>query len=426
MKVKRTLYTREIPLTKVSNSEVFRKFAEYVSPGKVAMYKAIGIDFIPGKSKGCWIQDKYSDTKVINLRSSGGVFNLGHSPPQTRSALIEALDEGIDMGDHMLISEHRANLAEKLASILPGDIQYSVFGVSGGEAVDLAIKLARGYTSRKKIVSLVGGYHGHTGFAIGTGDSVFKAPFGDFEDYVQIPIEDLEAAEKEIDDKTAAFIMETIQATAGVIIPSRKYLREIRRICDEKGVVFIIDEVQAGLGRTGRMWAIEEWDIIPDIMVMGKGMSGGVYPLSVTSFRPHLQTFFDENPFVHISTAGGSDLACKVASKMLDVTVDLLPQVNERGRQFADGLALLKEGSAGLITEIRQRGLFIGIEFLTTELCHAFMSLCLKRGALALYANNRPSTLIVMPPLIISKEEVEFVLDVFTESLRDLSKLGKS
>jgi len=410
----------------VSNEEIFEKFAKYISPGKVEMYKRMGISFIPGKSEGCWIKDKNSDLKVINLRSSGGVFNLGHNPKGTTEALKKALEIGLDMGDHLLISEQRANFAEALSKVLPGDIQYTIFGVSGGEAVDMSIKLARGFTKRVKIVSTLGGYHGHTGFALGTGDDVFKAPFGSFENFKQIPFGDIEAAEREIDSDTAAFIVETIQATAGVMIPPDGYLKRIREICDERDVVFIIDEIQAGLGRTGNLWAVEEWDVIPDIMVLGKGMSGGVYPLSATCFRPHLQEFMNKNPFVHISTAGGSNLACVVASEMLEEIQELLPNVRERAEQFKTGLASLQANSHGVITEVRQRGLFIGVEFADPRTCEVFMGICLGKGTLALYANNRPNTLIVMPPLIISEEEVDFVLKVFSEALQDLLVLGKS
>ena len=201
-----------------SNAEVFSTFSEYVSAGKVAMYKDLGMNFVPGKREGCWMYDLETENKIINLRSSGGVFNLGHNPIETKSVLIDALNSGIDMGDHMLISTERAKFAKHLASLLPGDIQYSTFGVSGGEAVDLAIKLARAYTGRPNIISAMGGYHGHTGLAMATGSNEFKDPFKPIPGgFIQVPFDDIEAMKNAVDEHTAAVILETIQATAGVI-----------------------------------------------------------------------------------------------------------------------------------------------------------------------------------------------------------------
>lgn len=406
-----------------TNKEVFEAFSTYISAGKVEMYKKMGITFVPGKREGCWIYDQESAMKVINCRSSGGVFNLGHNPIITKKALMDALDQGIDMGDHLLISKQRAEFAKYLADLLPGDMQYTVFGVSGGEAVDLAIKLARAYTGRPNIISTIGGYHGHTGFALATGSEEFKKPFGPLPPgFLQIQFGDIEAARKIINDQSAAFIVETIQATAGVQIPNDEYYKELRKLCDETGTQLIIDEVQAGLGRTGRLWAIDEWDVTPDIMVLGKGMSGALYPLSATCFRPHLQKFFDENPFIHISTAGGSDLACIVAKTMLEETQRLLPNVNDRAKQFEVGLNQLMQQSEGLIVEIRQRGLFIGVEFKTPDLCMLFMQNCLKQGILCLFANNHPQSLIIMPPLIITSDEVNFILQGLGSALKDVSQ----
>ena len=397
----------------LTNEDVFSLFETYVSPGKVKQYRELGAIFVPGKREGVWEYDMDTGAKFMDLRSSGGVFNLGHNPVETKKALIQALEEGLDIGDHILISKERALLAEKLAQLLPGDIRYSVFGAGGGEAIDLALKLARGYTRRVKILSAINGYHGHTGFALSTGHPFFTEPFQPLiPGFEKIPFGDIEAAEKALTEDVGAVILETIQAVGGVIIPPPEYFPALREITEEKGIVLIIDEVQAGLGRTGRLWAINEWNVTPDIMVLAKGMTGGLTPLSVTSYRPFLQEFFNQHPFIHISTTGGSDLSCRVASKMLDIVSDeaFLKNVRERGEQFRKGLEAIQEDSHGLIKEIRSRGLFIGVEFVNEKVCLGAMREGFKQRLIANYANNKPDTLIIMPPLIINEEEVDFAL----------------
>jgi len=262
-------------------STIVEEYATYVNPGRVRVYQALGVDWVPGKREGVWMWDVEGRHKVLNCRSSGGVFNLGHCPPRVVDAVRAAMDE-IDVGDHMLLSEQRAALGRRLCDLTPGDIQYSTFSPGGAEAIDVAIKLARGCTGRVKVISVKFGYHGHTGLALAAGEEVFWGKFGPrAPGFVQVPFDDAQALQQAVDDDTAAVIVETIPATAGILIPSPGYYENVRRICDEAGAVWILDEVQAGLGRTGRMWAIEEWGVVPDILVIGKGLSGGVYPMPV-------------------------------------------------------------------------------------------------------------------------------------------------
>jgi acetylornithine/succinyldiaminopimelate/putrescine aminotransferase len=297
--------------------QTLQAFADYVSPGKLKTYQLLGMEIVPARREGSKIWDK-DGKSYINCRSSGGVFNLGHRPPEMVAALKQAL-ETLDLGDHLLLSEWRARLGKRLAELTPGDLQYTTFGVSGGEAVDLAIKLARGYTRRPGIISAQGGYHGHTGFALATGEDSFKEFFGPLAPgFSQVPFGDIKALEQAAGKDTAAVIFETIPATLGVAIPPDDYLPAVRRICDDQGAVMIIDEVQAGLGRTGRLWAIDEYGVIPDIMVLAKGLAGSLYPMSATCYRPHLQSFFDEHPFVHVSTCGGAEVGCAVTLAALE------------------------------------------------------------------------------------------------------------
>ncbi len=397
-------------------------FASYVSPSKVAAYRQFGLPVVPGRREGCRIWDWEGRRSFINLRSSGGVFNLGHRPPRIIAALREAL-ERFDIGDHILMSGPRAALARRLAELTPGDITYSVFGVGGGEAIDLAIKLARGYTGRPGIIAARGAYHGHTGFAVAATDEPSER-FGPLAPgFSHVPFGDIDAMEAAIGDETAAVILETIPATGGMPIPPPDYYPSLRKLCDARGALLILDEVQAGLGRTGRLWAIDEWSVVPDIMVLAKGMSGAVYPLSATCFRPKLQSFFEEDPFIHVSTYGGSDLGCVVTMAMLDQITEagFLEHVREMGQRFETGLAALREKYPQVVSEVRQRGLMIGLQTADARGGPWLTQALVGHGVLALFANLNTATLQIMPPLIISAEEVNEVLDALDLSLAEIA-----
>ncbi|MFY9221102.1 MAG: aminotransferase class III-fold pyridoxal phosphate-dependent enzyme [Blastocatellia bacterium] len=406
------------------NSEVVQDFADYVSPGKVAIYKQLGFGSVPGKREGIYLWD-LDGKRYINCRSSGGVFNLGHRPPRIINALQEALTE-LDIGDHILMSEHRARLAKRLAEITPGDIRYTFFAPGGGEAVDVAIKLARGFTKRPNIISAEYGYHGHTGFALAAGDPSFSKHFGPLmPGFSRVPFGDIEAMDKAVTDETAAVILETIQATAGMIIPENDYLPAVREICDRKGAVLILDEVQAGLGRTGKVWGCEHWQVVPDILVSGKGMSSAIYPLAVCCFRPHLDKFFQENPFVHLCSFGGSDLACVTSLAMLDQITEegFLAHVNEMGSKFAKGFENLKAKYPQLVAGYRQLGLMMALD-LTDDRLGAMMTLALgKSGILGIFSDFRQRAIQVLPPLIINSEQVDEVLTGFDQALSLLGQM---
>lgn len=410
----------------IPKSQSIADFGEYISPGKVRSYELLGVTVVPSRREGVRIWD--ADGKsYINCRSSGGVFNLGHAPPEIREVLKKAIDDGLDIGDHMLLSGLRAALARRLAELTPGDIHYTVFGVGGGEAVDLAIKLARAHTGRPGIISAIGGYHGHTGLALATGDESFKKHFGPLAPgFSQVPFGDVEALDGAISNETAAVIMETIPATFGFPMPPDDYYPKMRELCDERGAVMILDEVQAGLGRTGRLWAIEEWGVVPDIMVLAKGLAGSYYPMSATCFRKHLGAFFEANPFIHVSTMGGSELGCAVSLALLDRVSDpdFLAHVREMGERFAEGFESLREKYPKLLVGVRQRGLMMGL--VHPEESHGFLmtGLMARHGVIALFSNNDKRVLQVMPPLVIRPEEVDEVLASLDASYAELAGTG--
>lgn len=399
-------------VNRASKSESIRWFREHVSSGKARIFTSFGMDFIFGRREGIYVWDVEGKKELINCHCNGGVFNLGHRNPRIIEILKEALEE-LDIGNHHFISEQRAILAKRLAELTPGDITYTVFGVSGGEAVDLAIKIARAYTGRHKIISAKGGYHGHTGFALATGDEKYRKPFGPLAPgFYQVPFNDLNSLERAVDSETAAVIFETVPATLGIYVPDSDYFKGVREICDRKKALLIIDEIQTGLGRTGKLWGIEHFGIVPDIMVIGKGLSGGIYPITATCFRKKLERVFHKDPFIHVSTFGGAEPGCVVAKKVLEISSshEFLEHVNRMAEFFRKELSLLKERYPDVIMSIRQLGLMMGIK-MKSEIWGMMMSrACYEEGLLCIYANNDPSVLQFLPPLIIKEEEAGEVM----------------
>jgi putrescine aminotransferase len=380
----------------------FEAFARHVSRGKVDFFERAGLDLTVGEREGAFLGDAFSGRRFFDCHCNGGVFNLGHRHPVVVAVLRSALDH-LDVGNHHLVSGPRAALAMRLAATTEGRLPGVVFAVSGGEAVDLAIKLARGATGRSKIVSARGGYHGHTGLALAAGDPQYRDAFGsNLSGFEQVPFADTTAMDTAVDDATAAVLLEPIPATLGVAIPPPGYLPEVARLCAERGARLILDEVQTGLGRTGRMWAHQHEEVEPDMIVVGKGLSGGLYPMAATLVTPELHAFFDTRPFVHVSTFGGAEVGCPAALATLDVTETpgFLERVNEVSERLGDAFA-------GLPFELRRRGLMMGFRFDRPDGGLAAARAAYEAGVLCAYANNDTSVLQFLPPLVLTDAEVE-------------------
>lgn len=408
-----------------SREEIYDLFAQHVSSGKARFFKSAGIDFALGRREGAHLWDIEGDKQIIDCHCNGGVFNLGHRNPEIIHELIQSLQE-LDIGNHHLISKQRATLATRLAQLAPGDLPYTVFGVGGGEAIDLAIKVARAYTGKSKVISARGGYHGHTGLAIAAGDEKYRLPFGPVAPgFVQVPFDDIAAIELAVDDETAAVLFETIPATAGITIPSREFFPKVREICDCRGISMIMDEVQTGLGRTGRLWGIENFDVEPDIMVIGKGLSGGIYPISATCFKKEFETVFHKDPFIHVSTFGGAEVGCLVALKVLEISSNpsFLSHVEQIARIFSDGFKTLKEEHPRILVGLRQLGLMMGIEMTSVHCGPLFTKAAYDNSLLSVYANNDPRVAQLLPPLIIDSRLALEIIERVDKSLTDVERM---
>lgn len=377
-------------------------FAAHVNRGKVRALEAIGADIVIGAREGARFQDAYSGRWYWNCHCNGGVFNLGHRNPRVIAALRRGLDR-LDVGNHHLISGHRAHLAEQLAASTGGVLSYAVFTPSGTESVDLALRLARARTGRLGIVAASGAYHGLSGFALAASDPRWFDPFGPAPaGFTHVPYNDPAAACAAIGADTAAVILESIPATLGFPAPFPGYLAAVAAAAREAGALLILDEVQTGLGRTGTTWYYEQQGIEPDMVVTGKGLGGGLYPISAVLLRAELEEFFDVNPFAYVSTFGGAEIGCLAASAVLDQLDEpgFLAAVETRGRRF-------EEAFAAMPFTLRRYGLTMGLAFDDEQGGVLAAKRLIDGGVFAVYAEHDHSVTQFKPPLIVSEAEID-------------------
>jgi acetylornithine/succinyldiaminopimelate/putrescine aminotransferase len=387
---------------------ILDKASAYHCPGKVQTLAAFGLDMVIGRREGYRLWD-VDGKELLDAHLNGGTFNLGHRNAELCDVLKRALDE-VDIGNHHFPSAARADLAERLAELTPGDLRYSVFTPSGGEAIDVAIKTARRSTGRRRIVSVLHGYHGHTGLALAAGDDRFKQPFlseGPKGEFTQVSWGDLGAMEEELaKGDVAAVLMETIPATFGFPMPEASYLPGVRALCTEHGSLYVADGVQTGLGRTGPLWAVSGYGVEPDVLVTAKGLSGGLYPIGACVISERHARWLHDDGFGHVSTFGGAELGCRVALAVLDLTTrhTTRDNVERLTRSMESGLAELQARYPSFLVEVRQRGLVIGLRFDRSDGAIHVSRALYEHGVWAMFASYDPSVLQFKPGLLLDEE----------------------
>jgi putrescine aminotransferase len=400
-------------------AQALHDFAEYVNPMKARILHHAGLDIIEARREGVRVWD-LEGRAYIDCITSAGSFNVGRRNPAIVAALKAALDEA-DQGIFLLASKGKADLGRRLAEITPGDLKFSMFGASGGEAVDFAIKLARGYTRRPKIISTSKGYHGHTGFALSAiGRDAYQAPFHPLmPEFVRVDFGDLGALEAAIDDRTAGVLMEPVQGEGGINVAPEGYLPGVRALCDRAGAMLILDEIQTGFGRTGTLFASEWAGVVPDIMTLGKSLGGGLYPITAAVFREPLGDFLVMNPFIHLSTFGGADLGCAVGLATIDYILehDLPGNARAMGERFMAGFAGLQAKYPDVLRAYRGRGLMMGLQYADDSMGPRMSYQLAQHGVIALYTGNDPSVMRLQPPLTIAADEVDEVLAALDGSM---------
>jgi ornithine--oxo-acid transaminase len=374
------------------------------------------LDLVVERAEGVWLWD-VAGKRYLDCISAYSALNVGHCHPRVYAALVEQAGR-VTLTSRALRNDRMPGFLEKLTRVCGFD--KAVPMNTGVEAVETAIKLARrwGYTTKRipqeraEIVVFENNFHGRTLAAVSASTtSEYRAGFGPFlPGFVAVPFGEIDALERAITPNTCAVLIEPIQGEGGVIVPPDGYLRRVESLCRERNVLLVADEVQTGFGRTGTMFACDHDGVKPDLLVVGKALGGGYYPVSAALANDDVMRLFQ--PGDHGSTFGGNPLACAVADAALDVIVseDLPARAQSAGAAIVRGLRAIASPS---IARIRGRGLLIGV--VTTIPAHRLAEALLERGVAA--KDTRADVLRIAPPLVIDAAEVAYFLERFAEAI---------
>ena len=400
--------------------ETIEKYEKYLNPAVARLFRFMGLASVETKAEG-WIITDSDGRKFIDCLGGYGMFCLGHRHPKVVEAVKGALDS-IPMCGEILFNRPMADLAERLAEITPGNLQYSFFVNSGTEAVEGALKIARLATGRKKYIAAKNAFHGKTyGSLTATGRDLFRKPFEPLlQNFTHVEFGNIEALEAAIDTETAAFILEPIQGEGGIIVPPDGYLAAVRALCDKYGVLMIADEVQTGIGRTGKWFGVDHEGVTPDIMALAKALGGGIMPIGSFTATPEVWAGLIESPFLHTSTFGGNQMACVAGLATLKVIEeeDLLNRGALAGAYLKKGLEEVQKDYPLVIKDVRGRGMMLGIELTKEGAGGMLMSLMIDSNILVAYTLNNPKVIRMEPWGTMPIEVIDQVLTAFRNAIQ--------
>ncbi|BBB92990.1 MAG TPA: aminotransferase class III-fold pyridoxal phosphate-dependent enzyme [Methylomusa anaerophila] len=406
-------------------ADTITKYEQFINPAIARLFRFMGLSTVEWEAEGSVIRD-IDGKEYIDCLGGYGVFNLGHRHAKVVAAVKQQLDK-MPLSSKVLFDKPTADLAALLAEISPGDLQYSFFTNSGTESVEGSLKLARIHTGRDKIIAAANAFHGKTfGALSATGREMFRTPFQPLlPGFSHVPFGNIDAMHKAVDADTAAVILEPIQGEGGIIIPPAEYLPAVREICDKRGALLICDEVQTGLGRTGKMFAVDHYQVVPDIMATAKALGGGVMPIGAFTARPHIWDKYMTSPFLHTSTFGGNPLACAAAVAAIHTIREegLVDKAAAMGDYLFSGLFHLYKTFPDVIQEVRGKGLLIGIDLTKEGIGGFLMAELIGKGVLAAYTLNNPKVIRIEPPLIITREQVDKVVHIFAGALEKANEV---
>jgi len=375
------------------------------------LYQRFPVTIEKGVGSHVWDVD---GKEYIDCMGGYGVALVGHKNERVNNAIKEQIDKIITVHSS-LYNKTREEFLKTLIGLAPESLTQVHLNNSGAEAIEAAMKFARKFTGKKGMVAMKGSYHGKSFGALSlTFNPKYRKAFAPLVEKVSFAsYGDIESLRSVIDDDTAFVILEPIQGESGIIVAPEGFLQEVRKLCDEKGILLIFDEIQAGLGRTGRLWACDHWNTAPDILCLAKGIAGGV-PMGATLTRPDILASISKGE--HSSTFGGNPISCAAGTAALKaITEDgLIENSDKMGKLFREGLEKLKEKHS-MIREIRGKGLMIGIE-MKFEVKDILMGL-IKKGVLMLYSGR--NILRILPPLVISEDDVTKVLHALDSVLTE-------
>jgi putrescine aminotransferase len=410
------------------NEEIKQLYLEHVNPSFMRLVAFMGYDAVEDHALGAHVWDNLGND-YLDCLGGFGVFTLGHTHPKVVAAVKAQLDK-MPLSTKVLLNEPYARLAAKLAEISPGDLKYSFICNSGTEAVEGALKIARLKTGKHNIIYTKRAFHGKTMGSLSiTGKESYQKPFRPLiPGAVMVPFGDADAVAAAIDGDTACFVVEPIQGEGGIHVPPDDYLPRVEKICREKGILFIVDEVQTGLGRTGKLFACDHWGVKPDIMTLAKALGGGVMPIGAILATADVWDVFENDPLIHSSTFGGNPLACSAALAAINAIIeeDLPSRSARSGEKILADLHKLQKEHPEVILEVRGKGCFIGVEFSDSDIGGLMISALAARKILIAFALNNTSVIRIEPPLAIDDKDINRLLVAFRESVNEVVGLLSS
>lgn len=407
--------------------ETVENYATYYNRGFISYRKSVTeagqFAAIEWSGSGSILKDILG-REYIDCLGGYGIFSAGVNHPKIVDAVITQMHR-MALNSQELLEPWRGALARVLAEVTPGKLNNSFFINNGTDAIEGAIKLARLYTKANTFISTVGGFHGKSMGSLSLmGKASFREPFaGGLQDVRFVPYGDADALERELriceatGVRVAAFVVEPVQGEAGGVVPPADYLPRVRELCTRHGALFIADEVQTGMGRTGKMWGVDHAGVAPDIMCLGKSLGGGVMPLSAFISTAEIWEVMIPNPIIHSTTFGGNPIACAAGLAAIQVTLeeDLPGQAAMKGEYLLRQLMALRAKYPDVLTDAHGLGLLLGMEFPVQEIGWKVASGLFKRGVLVAGTYSKAQTIRIEPALGISME----LLDEFLNRLED-------
>jgi putrescine aminotransferase len=415
------LMTSPIELSEDMN--LFESYGRLINPAYPSFLNKLGLNKIAAKAQGATITDSQGNT-YIDCVGGYGLFNLGHNNPDIIESIIEQLTEQ-QLLTKPLISEIQVRLAECIEKITPGDLSCSFILNSGSEAIDCAIKLVRLHKGGKTIITAQKSFHGHTfGALTASGIPSFKRAFQPLlPGFISVPFGDIEALERSISADTGAVLIEPIQHETGVLLPPDGYLQKVRELCDEHNLILILDEIKTGFGKTGRMFACEYYNIVPDVLVLGKSLGGGLIPAGAVVAKSHLFKRFGLSFPMSASSYAGNVLACRAVLATIRYIQEsnLLSECEEKGRMLLRSFRDYVDEYPDILRSAEGLGLLIGIETQSGKTALELAKEMIQQGIIMVPAFGNSSVLMVEPPLVISFKQIRAVVDSFAAACANIN-----
>ncbi|HXB27603.1 MAG TPA: aminotransferase class III-fold pyridoxal phosphate-dependent enzyme [Gemmatimonadaceae bacterium] len=414
-------------------TETVQNYAEYYNRGFITYRKSVTeagqYAALEWSGQGSILKDILG-REYIDCLGGYGIFSAGINHPRIVAAVTTQLPR-MALNSQELLEPWRGALARLVAEITPGDLQNSFFINNGTDAIEGALKLARLYTKRSTFIAALSGFHGKSlGSLSLMGKASFRAPFqSGMQDVRFVPYGDADALETEFERletvgiAVAGVVLEPVQGEAGAVVPPDDYFPRVREICDRYGALFIADEVQTGMGRTGKLWGLDHWGVVPDIMCLGKALGGGVMPLSAFVSTAKIWEVMIPNPIIHSTTFGGNPIACAAGIAAITVTLDedLPGQAAVKGEYLLRQLHLLRARYPGVLKEATGKGLLIGMEFSTQEIGWKVASGLFKRGVLVAGTYSKAQTIRLEPALNIPQPLLEDVVSRLDDTFKEVA-----